>query len=399
MTPHSAIGRGLEPSAAARRGASRERAAGVAISARSGLASLHKGDPCFKTPDHICQAAHDALRAGYTHYAPPQGDEELRAAIALRMTGRPAGRDWHPDEVLVTTGATEALYCALTAYLDPGDEALLFDPTYSLYAPIVRQTGAQPVRVDMTASFRLDPERLRSAVTPRTKLIIVNTPANPTGVVFRRAELEALADVAAQAGLLVVADEVYDRLTFGREHVSTLDLPELQGRLVYVNSFSKTYAMTGWRLGWAAAPPRLLESISTIHANVVTTVHTATQRAGVAALRGPQEPVEEMRRGYGRRRAELIAGLRAIDGVQAIEPEGAFYVFATLERGGHRMPSAKLARHLLDRGVAVRSGTEYGPAGEGWLRLSYAADLDDIRHGVAILRRAIGEEREREEST
>lgn len=383
-----AISRKVEPSAAARRGLSVERAAGVSIRLRPGLAALHKGDPCFPTPEHIRNAEHAAMRDGYTRYAPSQGDDELRAAIARRMSTRPA-REWQAAEVLVTAGATEALYCALTAYLDPGDEALVFDPTYSLYAPIIRQTGAEPVSVGMTPQFRLDPERLRRAVTSKTKLMIVTTPANPTGVVFTREELEELANVAMRAGILVVADEVYDRITFGCEHVSVLELPQLQDRLIYVNSFSKTYAMTGWRLGWVAALAGLLEPVSTIHGNVITTVHAATQRAGIAALLDTQDPVEEMLRGYGRRRAELIDGLRAIDGVRVIEPEGAFYVFAAVEGSVGRMRSSRLARDLLAHGVAVRSGTEYGAAGEGWIRLSYSADLDHIRRGVAILRQVV----------
>jgi aspartate/methionine/tyrosine aminotransferase len=375
-------------SAAARRGLDIERAAGTSIVPTAGLATLHKGDPCFPTPPHIVKAAHDAVEQGFTHYPPPLGDTELRDELAELMSRQAVG-DYTRDQVLVTTGASEAIYCALSAFLDPGDEVLLFDPSYSGYAPVVRQAGGEPIFVGMTADFRLDRAKLAAAVTERTRLIVINNPINPTGVVLSRQELESLADVADDAGLLVLADEVYDHLVFGPAFVSTLAIPRLSDRLLYVNSFSKTYAMTGWRLGWLATPADLFLGPETIHRNCVGSVHWPTQRAGVVALRSNQNAVREMHDGYKLRRDTLLEGLRGTPGLAIIPPEGAFYAFVRFSLG--EITSAALAQRLLREGVAVRSGTEYGAAGEGHLRIAYSADLEDIRIGAERIHRVFEE--------
>jgi aspartate aminotransferase len=325
------------------------------------------------------------MTEGYTHYAPSHGDPELRMAIAKRASLR-AGRPIESTDVLVTVGATEAIYCALTALLDPGDEVLLFDPSYSLYTAILNQIGAKPVYVAMTKDLRPERGRLERAITDRTRLLIICNPVNPTGVVFNESELTTIAEVATAKDLLVLADEIYDELVFTGPFSSCLARPELADRLLYVNGFSKTYAMTGWRLGYLIAPPELLQPAHIIHSNCLAGVSWPTQRAGIAALEGPQEPVAAMVAGYDARRQALLQGLAGTPGLKPITPEGTFYLYVGFDFST-RISSADLTKLLVTEGVAVRSGTEYGPAGEGYLRLSYSASLDDIRKGAERLHR------------
>jgi len=373
------------PSQAARRGFSPERSAVIAVPPDPGVARLHFGDPCFATPRHIVDAATAAMSAGYTHYPPSYGDPDLRTAIARRASRR-AGRPIESSEVLVTAGSTAAIYCALTAVLDPGDEVLLFDPSYSLYATILNQIGARPVYVGMKEALRPDRDRLERAITDRTRLVIINNPANPTGVVFNEAELRAISEIAVAHDLLVLADEIYDELVFTGTFSSCLALAELSGRLLYINGFSKTYAMTGWRLGYLIAPPELLRAAHIIHSNCSAGVNWPTQRAGIAALDGPQEPVAEMFAGYHTRREALLERLAGTPGLRPVLPEGAFYLYVGF-RFNPPIRSADITKLLLKEGVAVRSGTEYGPAGEGYVRISYSATLDDIRDGAERLQR------------
>jgi aspartate aminotransferase len=376
-------------SAAARRAFDLERWAGNAAVDRPDWVGLHQGDPCFPTPPHIVEAAFRAVAEGFTRYPPPQGDPALRAALAERAQ-RVSVSSHHAEDVLVTAGATEAIYCALTAYLEPGDDVLLFDPSYSLYAPIVRQIGGRPVFVQMTDDFRVDRELLEQAVTDRTRMIVVNNPVNPTGTVFDRAELQTIADVARTADALVLADEVYDQLVFDGAFVSTLELPDLADRLLYVNSFSKTYAMTGWRLAWLTGTKALVLGPHIVHRNCVGTVNWPTQRAGLAAIEGPQDVVTEMVDGYRARRDVLLEGLSGIPGLEVVPPQGAFYAFVRFPRQAG-LTSELAAQLLRDVGVGVRSGTEYGRAGEGYLRLSFAATLDEVGSGAARMREVFGE--------
>jgi aspartate/methionine/tyrosine aminotransferase len=388
----SAASPAVVPSAAARRAFSPERSAAITAVPASGVAALHKGDSCFPTPDHIREAHDKAVRDGNTHYAAPQGDPELRKAIADYVDRNATGRAWTADDVLVTCGATEALFCVFVALLDAGDEVLIFDPTYSAYAPVIRQIGAQPVPVPMMPDFRLDEERLRAHLTPRTKMIVINNPANPTGVVFTREELQAVVTAAVEANILVVTDEVYDRLVFAADHVPLTLFPELDDRLIYVNSFSKSFAMTGWRLGYVAAEPYLLAPMQAIHENVVMAIPSAVQRAGVAALTGPQGEVDAMHRGYAERRAVLLEGLAGLPRATLTPPQGAFYGFVRFDVDALALESSELTSLLLADGVAVRSGTEYGAAGRGCLRLSFSSDLADIRQGTRILHERFAEQ-------
>ena len=373
------------PSRAALRGLNAERLAAIDIPPDENVARLHVGDPCFATPRHIVEAAVAAMNEGFTHYPPSYGDSELRTAIATQASLR-AGRPIDSSEVLVTAGATEAIYCALTAVLDPGDEVILFDPSYSLYAAIVDQIGAVPVYVAMTEALRPDFDRVQRAVTDKTRLVVINNPVNPTGVVFTEPELRAIGEIAVARNLLVLADEIYDELVFTRAFSSCLAMPELGDRLLYVNGFSKTYAMTGWRLGYLIAPANLLQSAHVIHSNCASVVNWPAQRAGIAALQGPRDRVDEMIAGYSARREAMLAGLAGTPGLKLTRPEGAFYLYIGFSFDAP-MRSADLAKRLLTEGVAVRSGTEYGPSGEGFLRLSYSATFDDIRDGTQRLHR------------
>ena len=367
------------------RGFSRERLTGIDIPPDRDIARLNVGDPCFDTPGHIVDAMVAAMNAGFTHYPPSHGDPELRAAIAKKASTR-AARPVESSEVLVTAGATEAIYCALTAMLDPGDEVLLFDPSYSLYTAILNQIGAIPVFAAMTPELRPDHALLQRAITDRTRMLIVCNPVNPTGVVLDESELEAIADFAVANDLLVLVDEIYDELVFTGRFSSSLAITELADRLMYVHVFSKTYEMTGFRLGYLIAAPELLQPAHIILSNCSAGVNWPTQRAGIAALEGPQEPVAQMVAGYHARRQALLEGLAGTPGLKPISPEGTFYLYVgfNFERP---ISSADLTRLLVTEGVAVRSGTEYGQAGEGYIRLSYSATLDDIRKGAERLHR------------
>jgi aspartate/methionine/tyrosine aminotransferase len=376
-------------SRAASRGFDRERWLANSLQARPGLAALHSGDPCFPTPQHIVEAVEKAVADGYTHYAPALGDSDLRKAIVDAMSSGSAHR-YEPDEVLITVGASEAIYCTIAALLDPGDEVILFNPTYSLYAPIARQIGAKPVFVTMTPDFHVDPVELRSAITKRTRVLVVNNPANPTGVVFTKSDLAVIADVAQAYDLVVVADEVYDHLVFDGQFTSTKELPELADRLVYINSFSKTYAMTGWRLGWLAAPKDIVRGCEVIHRNCVTAVPWPTQRGALAALQGSQDAVELMIAGYRQRREILIAGLHDTPGLEIVGSQGTFFAFLRF-RLRQRLKSSEFASHLFERGVAVRSGTEYGTAGEGHLRVCFSVDIPELQTGVDRIHRTFEE--------
>lgn len=356
------------------------RQAAVNAMPEAGLVALHKGDPCFPTPAPIAAAAAEAVREGFTHYPPPLGDRDLRAALAADVSAR-SGRAFETEDVVITHGAIGGLAVALLAYLGEGDEALLLDPSYSAYAPLIRQAGATPARVPPAAGFRLDAAALAAAVTPATKLLVLSNPVNPTGVVLRRGELEELARFLLDHDLLLVADEVYDRLLFdGVEFTSVLELPQIADRTIYANSFSKTYAMTGWRVGYIVAPQPLLLGPATLQANLTGGVSWPAQRAALAALRGGRPQIAEMIAGYAERRAALISGLRDLGDVEFPAPEGAFYVFARF--AGDSRSSTAMTADFRRAGVLVRAGSEFGPSGEGYVRLSYSAEIADIELGL-----------------
>jgi aspartate aminotransferase len=349
--------------------------------------SLVQGEPDFDTPGHIVAAATQALQRGETHYVEGEGLLDLRIAIAEKAK-RENGVDSDPtSEVLVTTGATLGVYLALMAVTNPGDEVLLFDPGYGPYAAMVGLVDAQPVAVPLASRaghFSLDPERVRERVTRRTRAIIVNSPHNPTGMVLGAVDLEAIASIALEHDLIVIADEVYEKLVFdGAEHVSIASLSnEVKARTIVVNSFSKTYAMTGWRLGYNLAAADLTRAMSDVLYQTARCAPSFTQRAGIAALTGPQDGVEEMVRMYAGRRRLMGDLLSALPEFEFNLPQGTFYCFPDCSR--IQRESWSLARRLIsEKYVMVTPGAYYGERGEGHLRLSFACSTDDIREGMS----------------
>src|SRR5436189_1605427 len=301
-----------------------------------GMLKLDSGDPHFATPAHIRAAAQQALEAGLTRYAPGQGDPEFLAAVCETVE-REAGARYAPDDVFATNGATSGIYAVFTAFLDPGDELIVMDPTFSLYALVARQLGAVAVAVPHGADYHIDVAAVRAAVTPRTRLILINNPNNPTGVVYRRDELAALANLCAERDLLLVADEAYEKiLQPGCVHVPLLSFREHRDRLILIHTFSKTYAMTGWRLGYVVAPSDLASLLFTVHRAMAGPICTFAQRAGAAALRGSQECVAEMRREYEKRGQLMHRLAREIPGLRPVDPQGGFYLYC---RYDHALPA------------------------------------------------------------
>jgi aspartate aminotransferase len=349
------------------------------------ILSLAIGEPDFPTPAHIVDAAKKALDAGFTKYTPAAGIRELREAIAekSRRENRIAAE---PENVLVAP-TKHTLFMTCMALLDTGDEAIIPDPGWVSYAPMVTLAGARPipVRASDEEGFVPTADAVAEAITPLTRLLLVNSPSNPAGSVYSRAQTKALADLATDHDLVVVSDEIYEKILYEGEHVSPASLGDMFDRTVTVHGFSKTYSMTGWRLGWLVAPPALFKEISKVQEHTITCATAFAQKAGVAALRGPAAPLEAMVKEFRARRELVLSALAKIDGLSAFRPAGAFYVFPRLEAG---MESAALAERILrEANVAVTPGSAFGEAGERHLRLSYAASRKTIVEGI----RRIGE--------
>lgn len=362
-----------------------ERTASLGNRSRDAV-SLRSGDPDVPTPRHVVEAMGDALEQGYTHYAPHQGDPELRAEIADRLSAGSEAR-WTTDDVAITNGGSGAIHAAIVALIDPGDQVLVPQPTFSLYADTARGVGAEVTFVPLTADRHLDVDALRAAAGPRAKMVVLCNPCNPTGVVYTRAELEELAGLCAERDLLLLVDEAYDHVVFdGREHVSAVGLPDMADRTLLVQTFSKTYSMTGWRLGFLAGRGGMARAGMIVHDTAVGQVNAAVQRAGLVALRGSGDWTARMLEEYTRRRSLMCELLSAVDGLSWPTPEGTFHVLAKYRSP---LPSRHMARFLLEHGVAVRSGSEFGPDGEGHIRISFTPNQDNIREGVRRLAAAL----------
>lgn len=354
------------------------------------LASLMRGEPDFPTPAHIVEAACTALRAGRTAYPQNQGEPALREAIAGRLA-RDYGLSYSPaDEILVTTGATMGIWAALSALLDPGDEVLIPDPIYDAYRSPIAMVGGivRPVPADIERGrFVLSARRVAEACTPRTRVLLLNTPWNPTGTVLDRQELADLAAVAEERNLILLSDEIYETLIYeGKRHVSPAMLSaEARQRTVLINSFSKSYAMTGWRLGYCAGTAPVIAAMYLVLQQASRGPATFVQDAGVAALQGPQACVAEMRTEYARRRAQVAAALTGLPDLEVLLPEGGFFALVDARRWG--IPSDEIRRRLLhEHGVVVVHGSAYGPAGEGLLRVSFASGGPALAEGLNRLR-------------
>lgn len=335
---------------------------------------LQIGEPDFDTPAHVREAAKRALDAGETHYAPFAGVPSLREAIAADVTAR-KGFVADPSQVFVTVGGKGVMLYAILGLVDPGDEVLVPDPGYPIYESLVRFVGglAVPIPIRMANEFRLDVDELASLVTRRTRMLVINSPANPTGGVLTRADLQAIAEVAIRHDLWVLTDEIYGRILYdGAEHVSIASLPGMAERTIVLDGFSKTFAMTGWRLGYAVVPSSLREIYSQLIINTVSCAPTFAQLGAVAALTGPQTDVEAMVREFLVRRDLVVDGLNAIDGFECRRPVGAFYAFPSI--AGTGLSGAEMADRLLhEAGVCVLPGSAFGGFGNDHLRISYAA--------------------------
>ena len=350
---------------------------------------LDIGEPDFDTPPHIVEAAARALRDGATRYVAPEGLPRLRAAIASTLHAR--GCAASPDHVVIGAGAKPVLCTALRALLRDGDEALVPDPGYPGYRAAVSYAGGSPVPypvVDSDGRFRVDAAAIEARITPRTRVLVLNTPHNPTGGVCSDAELDALAELAVRHDLHVVSDEVYGAIVFDGGNVTTIAArPGMRDRTVLVDSFSKTYAMTGWRLGYAVVPPHLMEPMRGMILNTATCTPAFVQEAGIAALTGPQHAVQAMVRTYAERRELMMAALRGIPGLSVQRPSGAFYTFPRLAAPIAGISARMTARLREKHGLACASGAAYGALGEGHVRLSFAASEDELREGVVRLAR------------
>jgi aspartate aminotransferase len=356
--------------------------------ARAKVIHLEIGEPDFPTASHIVEAAVEALRAGQTHYVPAPGVPPLREAVVefLDRTGRMPGVT--PDRVIVTPGAKPIMFFTIMALCGEGDEVLYPDPSFPMYESITAFAGAVPVPIPLREGneFRIDTDELERLVTDRSKLLIINSPHNPCGSSLTRQDCEAIADIAQRHDLIVLTDEVYWAIRYGEEpHASVLDVDGMADRTILLDGWSKTFAMTGWRLGFGVFPPALVEPVTRLVINSVSCTSAFSQYAAIAALQGPWEPVEQMVAEFRRRRDVIVAGLNDIPGISCLEPQGAFYVFPNVTGTG--LTSAKLAAQLLtDAGVAALSGTAFGRYGEGFLRFSYANSVENIQAALEIIK-------------
>jgi aspartate aminotransferase len=359
------------------------------------IVSLGIGDPDFDTPANVRAAAARALEAGRTHYNPSAGIPALREAIAANLT-RTRGVQFSPDEVVVTPGAKPIIFNTILALAEPGDEVIYPNPGFPIYESVIQFAGATPVPVALLESrdFRLDVEQLRGAVSPRTRLIILNSPNNPTGGVLSRQDLEAVAQIAQGCDAWVLADEIYSEFLFEGRHESITQVPGMKERTILLDGFSKTYAMTGWRLGYGAMPVPLAEKIAQLNTNSVSCTATFVQDGGVEALTGPQDALHAMIAEFKARRDLAIAELNAIPGISCVNPLGAFYAFPNVT-GACRLLGLKNAEEfqhamLHDGGVAVLARTNFGPRNEGedqeYVRISFATSRELLREGLRRMR-------------
>ncbi|MBJ7604362.1 MAG: pyridoxal phosphate-dependent aminotransferase [Candidatus Dormibacteraeota bacterium] len=348
------------------------------------IVHLEIGEPDFATPDHITEAAVSALQGGWTHYTPAAGIPEARASVAA-FVGRRLGVEVAPDEVVLVPGSKNVLHFVLLSLIEPGDEVIYPDPGYPVYSSLINFVGAKqvPIRLREERNFRLDPEELTSLVTDRTRMIILNTPQNPTGGVLTKEDVQFVARLAVERDLFVVADEIYSQITYGFEHASILAEPGMKERTVLMDGMSKAYAMCGWRLGYGVAPQELAVQMERLMINTSSCAAAFTQMAAIEAFDSPQseQSVRRMVEEFRRRRDIVVDGLNDMPGVRCQRPEGAFYAFPNIEGTG--LDERNLAAALLEEaGVAVLPGTAFGPAGRGFIRLAYTQGEEDLRLGL-----------------
>ncbi len=343
---------------------------------------LEIGEPDFPTAAHIVAAAKAALDEGWTHYGPTQGDPELRKAVARHVAatrGIPVG----PEHVSIVPGGKPILFFPMLALLEPGDEVIYPDPGFPIYQSMIQFLGAKPVPIplDESRGFTFDLDLLRDRLTSKTKLLILNSPQNPTGGVIPPDDIRTIADLVRERDLIVLSDEIYSRIAYGEKPLSIASLPGMLEKTIILDGFSKTYAMTGWRLGYGVMPEWLVEAVNKLMVNSNSCTASFTQRAGIAALTGPQDEVERMVAEFRRRRDAFCDGLNGIPGMRCARPGGAFYAFANITETG--MDSKTAADLLLNEaGVACLSGAAFGAYGEGYIRFSYANSYENLMEAV-----------------
>lgn len=361
------------------------RAKALAAQGRS-IIHLEIGEPDFDTPRHIVEAAKQALDEGYTHYGPTQGLPELREAIA-EYVSTTRGIKVGADRVSVVPGGKPIIYFPMMALLEPGDEVIYPNPSFPIYESMINYLGATPVPMPLVEErgFSFDIEAFRQKLSPKTKMVILNSPANPTGGVIPEEDIAAIAAILRDRDVVVLSDEIYSRMSYGRAPVSITTFPGMLEKTIILDGFSKTYAMTGWRIGYGILPSFLVDAVNKLMVNSNSCTASFTQRAALAALKGPQGPAEEMIAEFRKRRDIFVAELNTIPGFRCPMPEGAFYAFPNIETTGWK--SKALADELLNTtGVACLSGTAFGAFGEGYLRFSYANSTDQLREAASRIR-------------
>ena len=367
------------------------RANALAAAGRS-IINLGIGQPDFPTPAHIVEAGKKALADGHHGYTPANGIPGLRRAVAADLYRRHRV-EVSPDQVLVVPGGKVTMFFAILMFGEPGAEILYPNPGFPIYESVIRFSGATPVPVPLheSAGFSFSAEEVLAKITPRTRLLIVNSPANPTGGVVPRQELDRLVEgLERHPQVAVMSDEIYGEILYdGAEHASLLGYPQIQDRLILLDGWSKTYAMTGWRMGYGVWPEQLFAAAERLAINCHSCVNAAAQYAGIAALEGPREPVRRMVEAFAERRQMIIGALNALPGFRCARPGGAFYAFPNIAGTGY--DARALQRELLERaGVAVIAGTSFGAFGEGYLRFSYANSLEAIGEAIERIRRLLG---------
>ena len=349
--------------------------------------SLGIGEPDFQTPWHIRDAGIYSLERGFTKYTPNAGLSDLRGAIS-RYLKRRFDLEYAPNgQVLVTVGGSEALDLAFRCMLEPGDEVIIPAPSFVCYGPLVSMLHGVPVTVETHAEdeFRLTPEQLQAAITPKTRAVVLPFPNNPTGGIMEEEHLKALAEVLRGTDIMVVSDEIYAELTYGRRHMSMANLPDMKERTIVINGFSKAYSMTGWRLGYACGPKPIIAAMTKLHQYAIMSAPTTSQYAAIEALEEGDGDIEAMREEYDGRRRFLVDGFRKL-GLACFEPRGAFYTFPCIQSTG--LTSEEFCdRFLAAERVAVIPGSAFGPGGEGYVRACYAASMHDLAEALARLER------------
>ncbi len=348
------------------------------------LVHFELGEPDFTTAKNIIDTAHRMMLKGLTHYESSRGVPPLLEAIAKHEED--FGIDANPNKnIIVVPGSKFAIYALLTATINPGDEVIIISPSWPTYSDIVNVVGGRPVPVALNSSLRLDEEGLKNSVSKKTRLIMINSPNNPTGAVLDIEDLKLLRDLSLDRNLLVMSDEIYKMMTYdGARHVSIATLPDMRDRTIIIDGFSKTYAMTGWRLGYAIGEERIISNMVKIQMNTTTCAVSFVQYAAVEALNGSQDSVHKMLEEYSRRRKIAFNLINEISGIKCVEPMGAFYIFPDVSSFGKT--DTEISEDLLKSGVCLTPGTPFGPGGKGHIRISYATRIDNILKGMKCMK-------------